>query len=222
VAIQASNGKTLGTGYINPHALLCARLISRDLEHPFSPSLLVHRLNVALSLRERLYDRPFYRLIYGEGDGLPGLVVDRYGDFCVAQLTTAGMEQLKDAILAALQKVLNPTAILWRNDSRVRELEGLERYVADAFGTIPDTVTVEEDGLRFQVIAAHRPENRLVLRPARQSRPVGSLRGRSSGAGYVQLRRGLGRAGGGARRAGGAVRGFVHDRAGASNGQRRR
>ena len=151
VAIQASNGKTLGTGYINPHALLCARLISRDLEHPFSPSLLVHRLNVALSLRERLYDRPFYRLIYGEGDGLPGLVVDRYGDFCVAQLTTAGMEQLKDAILAALQKVLNPTAILWRNDSRVRELEGLERYVADAFGTIPDTVTVEEDGLRFQV-----------------------------------------------------------------------
>lgn len=151
VAIQASNGKTLGTGYINPHALLCARLVSRDLEHPLSPSLLVHRLNVALSLRERLYDRPFYRLVHGEGDGLPGLVVDRYGDLCVVQLTTAGMEQLKDAVLAALQKVLNPTAILWRNDSRVRELEGLERYVADASGTVPENVTVEEDGLVFQV-----------------------------------------------------------------------
>jgi 23S rRNA (cytosine1962-C5)-methyltransferase len=60
VAIQASNGRALGTGYINPHALLCARLVSRDSEHPLGPSLLVHRLNVALSLRERLYHRPFY------------------------------------------------------------------------------------------------------------------------------------------------------------------
>ncbi|MDS4029712.1 MAG: class I SAM-dependent rRNA methyltransferase [Candidatus Contendobacter sp.] len=151
VAIQASNGKTLGTGYINPHALLCVRLVSRDLEHPLNPSLLVHRLNVALSLRERLYDRPCYRLVYGEGDGLPGLIVDRYGDACVAQITTAGMERLKDDILAALQKVLKPAAVLWRNDSRMREMEGLERTVADAVGAIPDTVTVEEDGLRFQV-----------------------------------------------------------------------
>jgi len=151
VAIQSSNGKTLGTGYINPHALLCARLVSRDVEHPLGPSLLVHRLNVALSLRERLYDRPFYRLIYSEGDGLPGLIVDRYGDLCVAQLTTAGMDQLKDDILAALQKVLRPTAVLWRNDSRMREMEGLERTIVDAAGEVPETVTVEEDGLRFQV-----------------------------------------------------------------------
>jgi 23S rRNA (cytosine1962-C5)-methyltransferase len=151
VAIQASNGKVLGTGYINPHALLCARLVSRDLEHPLGPSLLVHRLNVALSLRERLYDRPFYRLVHGEGDGLPGLIVDRYGDLCVAQLTTAGMERLKDDILAALQKVLKPAAVLWRNDSRVREMEGLERYLADALGEAPEAMTVEENGLRFQV-----------------------------------------------------------------------
>jgi len=151
VAIQASNGKTLGTGYINPHALLCARLVSRDLEHPLGLSLLVHRLNVALSLRERLYDRPFYRLVYGEGDGLPGLIVDRYGDLCVAQLTTAGMDRLKDDILAALQKVLKPAAVLWRNDGPMRELEGLERYVADAAGVVPEIVEIEEDGLRFQV-----------------------------------------------------------------------
>ncbi|MBK8182990.1 MAG: class I SAM-dependent rRNA methyltransferase [Candidatus Competibacteraceae bacterium] len=151
VAIQASNGKTLGTGYINPHALLCVRLISRDLDHPLSPSLLVHRLNVALSLRERLYNRPFYRLVYGEGDGLPGLIVDRYGEWCVAQITTAGMERLKDDIVAALQKVLKPAGIVWRNDSRIRELEGLERYVADAAGEMPDSVTVEEEGLRFQI-----------------------------------------------------------------------
>lgn len=153
VTIQASNGKFIGTGYINPHVLLCARLVSRDSEHPLNSSLLVHRLNVALSLRERLYARPFYRLVHGEGDGLPGLIVDRYGDCCVAQLTTAGMEWMKDDVLAALQKVLKPQAVLWRNDSPVREIEGLERYVADAVGEISETVMVEEDGLRFQVAA---------------------------------------------------------------------
>ena len=151
VAIQSSNGKVIGTGYVNPNTLLCARLVSRDPDHPLSPSLLVHRLNVALSLRERLYNRTFYRLVYGEGDGLPGLIVDRYGDLCVAQITTAGMDRFKDDILAALQKVLKPTAVLWRNDGAMRELEGLERYVADAAGTVPETVDIEEDGLRFQI-----------------------------------------------------------------------
>mgnify|MGYP001766777742 CR=1 FL=1 len=151
VTIQASNGKFLGAGYINPNVLLCARLVSRDPDHPLGPSLLVHRLNVALSLRERLYAKPFYRLVYGEGDGLPGLIVDRYGDLCVAQITTAGMERLKDDILAALQKVVKPAAVLWRNDSPVRELEGLERAVADAAGVVPDAVEIEEDGLRFRV-----------------------------------------------------------------------
>ena len=151
VTIQANNGKFIGTGYINPHVLLCARLVSRDPEHALGPALLVHRLNVALSLRERLYERPFYRLVHGEGDGLPGLIVDRYGDRCVVQLTTAGMERMKDKVLAALQKVLKPVAVLWRNDSPVREIEGLERYVADAAGEIPETVMIEEDGLRFQV-----------------------------------------------------------------------
>lgn len=151
VTIQASNGKFIGTGYINPHVLLCARLVSRDPEHPLGPSLLVHRLNVALGLRERLYPQPFYRLVHGEGDGLPGLMVDRYGDVCVVQLTTAGMDQRKDEILAALQKVLKPRAVLWRNDSPVREIEGLERFVADAVGEVPDAVRVEEDGLQFQV-----------------------------------------------------------------------
>jgi 23S rRNA (cytosine1962-C5)-methyltransferase len=151
VAIQASNGKVLGTGYINPHALLCARLVSRDPDHSLSASLLVHRLNIALSLRERLYSRPFYRLVYGEGDGLPGLIIDRYGDLCVAQITTAGMDRVQDAILAALQKVLKPAAVLWRNDSPAREMEGLERSVTVAAGEVPETVTVEEGDLRFQV-----------------------------------------------------------------------
>jgi 23S rRNA (cytosine1962-C5)-methyltransferase len=151
VTLQAPNGKALGTGYVNPHSLICARLVSRDPTHPLSPSLLAHRLNVALSLRERLYPQPYYRLVYGEADGLPGLIVDRYADVCVAQLTTAGMERLKEAVLAALVKVLKPMAVVWRNDSPVRELEGLPGYVETALGQPPVTVRLEENGVTFQV-----------------------------------------------------------------------
>lgn len=151
VVIAAHNGKALGTGYVNPHSLICARLVSRDPAHPLSPSLLVHRLKVALSLRERLYGQPFYRLVYGEADGLPGLVIDRFDTVCVVQITTAGMERLKNAVLAALEKVLKPSAVLWRNDSPVRELEGLDSYVETALGEVPETVIVEENATRFQV-----------------------------------------------------------------------
>ncbi|MDX1654377.1 MAG: class I SAM-dependent rRNA methyltransferase [Candidatus Competibacteraceae bacterium] len=151
VEIQAHNGKSLGTGYANPHSLICARLVSRDHHHPFGPSLLVHRLKVALGLRQRLFAQPFYRLVHGEADGLPGLVVDRYNDICVAQITTAGMEVMQEAILQALDKVIGPRAVLWRNDAPIRELEGLESYVTPAAGELPETLEVPEGGARFAV-----------------------------------------------------------------------
>lgn len=140
----------LGTGYINPHALICARLVSRDPAHPFSASLLVHRLNIALALREMRYDKPFYRLVYGDSDGLPGLVVDRYDTVLVVQMATAGMERIKDDVLAALEKVIKPSAILLRNDSAARAMEGLESYVTVASGQVPDVVALEENGVRFE------------------------------------------------------------------------
>lgn len=149
--IEDANGHALGSGYVNPHALICARLVSRDPSYVLDQSLITHRLNIALSLRARLYERPYYRLAYGDSDGLPGLVLDRYDDVVVAQVTTAGMERLKGEIAAALQKVLRPRALLFRNDSAARELEGLPAYVEPAFGEVPDTVTVEEDGARFTV-----------------------------------------------------------------------
>jgi 23S rRNA (cytosine1962-C5)-methyltransferase len=151
VEILDHSGQWLGWGYANPHSLICARLVSRDREHPLSASLIVHRLKVALALRERLYERPYYRLLFGESDGLPGLVIDRYGDLLVIQITTAGMERMRDDILAAVEKVLKPAAVLFRNDGAVRELEGLERYVEDALGTVPDRVELEEHGARFRV-----------------------------------------------------------------------
>ncbi|EQD51971.1 SAM-dependent methyltransferase, partial [mine drainage metagenome] len=78
--------------------------------------MFVHRLNVALALRERLYAAPFYRLLYGESDGVPGLTLDRFDDVIVAQATTAGIERLKPEVEAAVQKVLKPRAMIWKND----------------------------------------------------------------------------------------------------------
>jgi len=151
VSLLDHQGKWLGSGYVNPHSLLCARLVSRDPEHPLSVSLLVHRLKIALGLRDHVYTAPYYRLVFGESDGLPGLVVDRYGDVAVVQLTTAGMEQMKEAVVAAVDKVLKPAGILLRNDSSIRRLEGLDLYVEEAAGTVPEQVSVQEGGSRFQV-----------------------------------------------------------------------
>ena len=150
VQILAHSGKPLGNAYVNPNSLICARLVSRDSRHQLDRSLIVHRLNVALALRQRLFDAPFYRLVYGEADQLPGLVIDRYDNVCVVQCTTAGMEAVKDEVLSAVEKVLKPTGILWRADSPVRQLEGLESY-REVHGEIPDNCEVIEQGVRFSV-----------------------------------------------------------------------
>jgi 23S rRNA (cytosine1962-C5)-methyltransferase len=151
VQVRSSHNRFLGYAYVNPRTLISARLLGRDPDYPPGRSLLVHRLRVALALRERLYAAPFYRLAFGESDLLPGLVVDRYGDVLVAQIGTAGMEAMKQEILDALVKVVAPRAILWKNDSAIRELEGLERYVETAFGEVPDFVEVPEHGVTFRV-----------------------------------------------------------------------
>ncbi len=151
VEVIAHDGKPVGTGYVNPHSLIAARLLSRDAAHPISRSLLLHRINQALALRERLGAGPYYRLIFGESDGLPGLVVDRFGDTLVVQLTTAGMERMREDVLDALERVLSPQGILLRGDSGARELEGLPLAVEIGRGTVPDEVVIEEHGTRFSV-----------------------------------------------------------------------
>jgi 23S rRNA (cytosine1962-C5)-methyltransferase len=150
-AVESSKGRFLGYASVNPHTLIAARLLSRSPNERPGRAWLVRRLEAARALRERFYDRPFYRLAFGESDQLPGLVVDRYGDTCVVQLGTAGMEAMKADVLAALQKAVAPRAVLWKNDSAARELEGLPLYVETALGEVPDSVEVEEGGVRFSV-----------------------------------------------------------------------
>ena len=148
--LEAAGGKPLGVVGVSPNNLICARLLSRDLKHSLDKSLLVHRIQVALSLRERLFDQPCYRLVYGDSDLLPGLVVDRFHDHLVVQLASATMERNKDAVLEALVQVLKPCGVLWKNDSSARDAEGLERYVDTAFGVMPEWVDLEENGVKFQ------------------------------------------------------------------------
>lgn len=151
VEVRSSQDRFLGYGYVNPRTLICARILGRDPEHPPGKSLLAHRLKVALALRQRFHRAPFYRLAFGESDLLPGLVVDRYDDVLVAQIGTAGMEAMKAEVQEALVKIVAPRALLWKNDSPMRELEGLERRMETAFGDVPDYVEVPEGGVRFRV-----------------------------------------------------------------------
>ncbi len=148
--LEASNGKALGVVAVSPQNLICARLLSRDVKHPLDKSLLVHRLNVALSLREQLFDKPFYRLVYGDSDFLPGLVVDRFGDYLVVQMASATMENHKQDLIEALIKVLKPAGILLKNDSNARDAEGLARYIETAHGQVPEWIALEENGVKFE------------------------------------------------------------------------
>lgn len=151
VRVENNRGKAMGLAYINPHSLICGRLFSRDTKHLLDKSLLVHRLNVALSLREMMTDQPCYRLVYGDSDFLPGLVVDRFADVLVVQIATVGMELLKDEIIAALCQVLKPKGILLKNDSRIRRAEDLPEYVEVVYGEVPKLVPMIENGVQFSV-----------------------------------------------------------------------
>jgi 23S rRNA (cytosine1962-C5)-methyltransferase len=151
--VVAANDKPIGVGYVNPHSLICARVVARGIEHPLDASLLTHRLQVALALRARLDAEPYYRLLYGESDGVPGLTLDRFDDVIVAQATTAGIERLKPQVEAAVQKVIKPRALIWKNDAGIRALEGLAGYVGVGFGEPPATLRVREGGVEFAVDA---------------------------------------------------------------------
>lgn len=151
VTLKSGDGRALGVATFNPHTLIAARLLDRDATRAIDTPFLAGRLRRALAIRERLFEAPFYRLIHAEADGLPGTVVDRFDDVVVVQINTAGMARLEPSLLAAIDDVLSPKAIVLRNDSPARTLEGLTEEVRLASGALAGPVELRENNARFRV-----------------------------------------------------------------------
>lgn len=149
VKVVNAQGKFMGYGYVNPGTLICARLLSRHENFKPSEKLISKRLESAAEMRERYFASPFFRLCYGDSDGLPGLVIDRFGDYFVVQITTQGMEQWKSEIINVLEKLFSPQGILFKNDSSSRAVEGLESYVELGLGDFPEEMPVIEGDVEF-------------------------------------------------------------------------
>lgn len=151
VYVNASDDTCLGVAVINPQTLICARLISRDKNQVLDQALIQTRIQQALELRQRCFTQPYYRLAYGDSDFLSGLVVDRFGDYLVVQISTAGMEVVKNEIIEALKSLLNPAGIYLKNDGKMRSVEGLESYSEVVHGEVPEHCEIIENDTKFLV-----------------------------------------------------------------------
>jgi len=148
VDVKFDDGQPLGSGFFNPKSLITVRLFARTLDANPTRKFFERHFSRALALREQIYSRPFYRLVHAEGDGLPGLVIDRFDDVLVVQITIAGMELVLTELMAALRALLKPTTIVLRNDTPSRALEGLTSYVRAELGNA-GRIVVEENGARY-------------------------------------------------------------------------
>ena len=148
VNVRGEDGRAFGTGYFNPKSLIALRLFSEECEVVIDAEFFAARLTRALALRDAVYDKPFYRLFHAEGDGVPGLVIDRFGDTLTVQIGTAGMEKQITAITMALDAVLKPKTVILRADAPSRALEGLDSYVKTLKGE-GHRIAVEENGVRY-------------------------------------------------------------------------
>ena len=145
-------GGFIGVGHYNPHSLIAFRLVSRQREDIDTDEFYERRISAALAHRQTRYPGlSTFRAVYGESDFLPGLVVDKYGDYLSLQLLSAGMDSRRAQIVAALRKIFAPLGIIARNDVSVRKLEGLDEQVELLWGDVPESVHMEENGLTFQV-----------------------------------------------------------------------
>ncbi|WP_424245184.1 23S rRNA (cytosine1962-C5)-methyltransferase [Elusimicrobium posterum] len=177
--ILNSNGKVIAHGYFNPHTLIAVRILKRGSE-PLGEDFIFDAIDNAYTYRKEIGVRKYGRMVYGESDGLPGLVIDRFGDILVIDILTAGMENLKDEIVSAVKKLFKPKGILFRNDSNFRVMENLPTE-QEIIGKVPETVVIEENKIKYEVplLAGQKTgfyfdqrENREFLKPYFKERLV--------------------------------------------------
>jgi 23S rRNA (cytosine1962-C5)-methyltransferase len=146
VNVVGDDGRPFGTGFFNAKSLIAVRLVDAAPDVRLDTDYFAAKLKRALMLREGLYAAPYFRLVNAEGDGLPGLVIDRFMNTYAVQITTAGMEKLQEPLLEALERLLKPEHVVLRADAPARALEGLDVYVRGGDG---GRVVVEESGVRY-------------------------------------------------------------------------
>lgn len=149
IKLKAVDGAFLGTGYFNSKSKVCCRILTKAEDEPIDTAFFVNRFTKAMQYRDKLFQRPFYRLIHAEGDRMPGLVIDRFADVLVCQTSTLGMEQLKPVWLPALLQVLNPKTVIFKDDVPARAQEGLDLNVSIAYGEPVDTLSIMENDIPF-------------------------------------------------------------------------
>ncbi|MGH6894659.1 MAG: class I SAM-dependent rRNA methyltransferase [Dongiaceae bacterium] len=150
VTVIRPDGRPLGAAFFNPHSLIAARLLTRDADRAIDEAFLHRRLERALKLRERLIGAPFYRLVHAEADGIPGCVIDRFGDVLVVEPNAAGADLLTDMILAALDRLVKPRTIVVSGDGPARGLEGLPPVHRITKGTLDGATALQEYGAHFR------------------------------------------------------------------------
>ena len=141
--------KPLVLGYFNPHSLICFRVLSFDIHEEINIDFFEKKIRRALELREKFFDRPYYRLVHAESDGLPGLIIDRYNDIFSVQLNTAGMDNQSNVITQTLQKVFHVKHLIFKNDSPFRSLDGLQIYTEESIGALTNETIVIENDIEF-------------------------------------------------------------------------
>lgn len=152
VEVTNHQGHFLAKGYINPASQIIVRVLTYNPDEAIDYAFFLRRIREAAAFRTRFVDNPrACRVVYGEADFLPGLIVDRYEDVLVAQILSLGMDVRRDWIRDALVEVFQPQGIYLRNDVPVRELEGLEQTKEVLYGECPREVTIEENGLKYIV-----------------------------------------------------------------------
>lgn len=149
VTLRDEGGEALGTWMFNPHTLIAARKLADKADVEIDAGFLKDRLQSALGLRERLFDRPFYRLVHAEADGLPGLIIDRFCGTLVIQPNTAGIDGVEGHLMTALEELLAPERVILKCDSPARLQEGMEQYVQVVKGAAEGEVALEEGGAHY-------------------------------------------------------------------------
>jgi 23S rRNA (cytosine1962-C5)-methyltransferase len=163
VRVHSRRGDLLGSAYYNPRTLVAARLYSRG-DEDLDGDLIGRRLTEALSLRLKYCRmRQIFRLINSEGDGLPGLIVDLYGDVVVIQILTAGIERVRPILLEQINDVLRPRIVYERSDTAYRAMEGLAPSEGLLGGDLPEPFEIQEDGIRIMVDVVRGQKTGLFL-----------------------------------------------------------